>query len=157
MDADNFPSLFWSGEHPGDDFDPNNILHGLFRGYMLVRVGRHIFLGPSHALGGDSARATRTCNAILHSMTTVEAEHLAYICVQVSHIPSSIWSTYLSFHRSQARFTVSSKSQWCESDGVLSYFKLYRTIVSFIRDAIDTEWKDDLLKWRNKSVSCMPL
>ncbi|KAF8123643.1 hypothetical protein EV363DRAFT_1272524 [Boletus edulis] len=65
MDAENFPALFWSGERPGDDFDPDNILHGLFRGYLLVRVGRHIFLGPSHALGGDSARATRTCNAIL--------------------------------------------------------------------------------------------
>lgn len=84
MDAENLPALFWSGERPGDDFDPDNILHGAFRGYMLVRVGRHIFLGPSHALGGDSARATRSCNTILHGMTTIEAEHIAYICVQVS-------------------------------------------------------------------------
>lgn len=40
-------------------------------------------MGPSSALGGDS-RATRSCNAILHNMTAVEAEHIAYICVQVS-------------------------------------------------------------------------
>ena len=43
-------------------------------------------------------------------------------------------------------------SQWCESDGVLSYFDLYRVIVSFIRNAINTEWRDGLLKWWNKSV-----
>ncbi|KAN0074754.1 hypothetical protein V8E55_011803 [Tylopilus felleus] len=36
MDAENFPALFWSGEHPRDDFDPENILHGVFKGYMLV-------------------------------------------------------------------------------------------------------------------------
>lgn len=95
MDAENFPALFWSGEHPRDDFDPENILHGVFKVYMLVWVGRHIFLGPSHALGGDSVRATHTCNAILHGITTVEAEHITYICVQVGHFTSSTSSVYL--------------------------------------------------------------
>jgi len=46
---------------------------------------RHIFMGPSTALGEDS-RATCSCNATLHDMTTVEAEHIAYACVQVSCI-----------------------------------------------------------------------
>jgi hypothetical protein len=45
----------------------------------------HIFTGPSTALGDDS-RATHSCNASLHDMTTVEAEHIAYACVQVSFI-----------------------------------------------------------------------
>jgi hypothetical protein len=40
-------------------------------------------MGPSSAFGGD-AHATCSCNAIVHNMTTVEAEHIAYICVQVS-------------------------------------------------------------------------
>ncbi|KAG6369750.1 hypothetical protein JVT61DRAFT_13620 [Boletus reticuloceps] len=133
MDAENFPTLFWSGERPGDDFDPENILHGLFREYMLVRVGQHIFLGPSHALGGDSVRATHTCNAILHGMTTIEAEHIAYICVQ-------------------AHFVILSMSKWCKSDGVLNYFGLYHVIVSFIHNIINTKWRDDLLKWWNKEM-----
>jgi hypothetical protein len=50
---------------------------------------RHIFTGPSTALGDDS-RATRSCNASLHDMTTVEAEHIAYACVQASFISIDI-------------------------------------------------------------------
>ena len=49
----------------------------------LDKVGRHIFLGPSSAFGGDT-RATRSCNAVLHNMSTVQAEHIGYICIQVS-------------------------------------------------------------------------
>jgi hypothetical protein len=45
----------------------------------------HIFTGPSTALGDDS-RAMRSCNASLHDMTTVEMEHIAYACIQVSFI-----------------------------------------------------------------------
>jgi len=53
---------------------------------------RHIFTGPSTALGDDS-RATRLCNASLHDMTTVEAEHIAYACVQVSFIFIDVLNT----------------------------------------------------------------
>ncbi|KAJ8582679.1 hypothetical protein M405DRAFT_867637 [Rhizopogon salebrosus TDB-379] len=41
----------------------------------------HIFTGPSTSLGEDS-RATHSCNAVLHDITSVEAEHIAYGCVQ---------------------------------------------------------------------------
>jgi hypothetical protein len=46
---------------------------------------RHIFTGPSTALGDDSC-TMRLCNAPLHDMTTIEAEHIAYACVQASFI-----------------------------------------------------------------------
>ncbi|KAG8221417.1 hypothetical protein J3R82DRAFT_1604, partial [Butyriboletus roseoflavus] len=81
-----------------------------------------------------------TCNAILHGMTTIEAEHISYICIQVGHFTSSILSIYLSLHHSQIHFAILSMSQWCESDGVLRYFKLYCVIVSFIHNAINTKW-----------------
>ncbi|KAG8218888.1 hypothetical protein J3R82DRAFT_4567 [Butyriboletus roseoflavus] len=132
MEAKNFPALFWSGEQPGDDFKVDNMFNGLFRGYLLVRVGRHIFLGPSSALGKDS-RGTRSCNAILHGMTTVNVEHIAYICVQT-------------------RFGISLMNQWHENDGVLSYFDQYHKIVSLIQNHVDTTWRDDLLKWWNKQM-----
>jgi hypothetical protein len=38
MVAENLPSLFWSGERPSDDFDPDMMYNGLFRSYFLVRV-----------------------------------------------------------------------------------------------------------------------
>ncbi|KAH7881810.1 hypothetical protein F5I97DRAFT_2000613 [Phlebopus sp. FC_14] len=134
MGAEDFPTLFWSGSMPGDDC--------LFKSYFLVRVSQwsayiktafdDLNLGPSSALGGDS-RATRSCNAILHNMTTVEPEHVAYICMQ-------------------ACFRISSKSQWSEVDEELNYYAMYRGIVSFIRDAPDTAWRDELLKWWNKEL-----
>lgn len=38
MEAEDFPSFFWSGAMPGQDFDPGNMLHGLFKSYFLTRV-----------------------------------------------------------------------------------------------------------------------
>jgi hypothetical protein len=101
MTANDFPAFLWSGNPPGDEYDGDAMTQGLFRGYLLERVShslftahrvshqplaqvmRHIFTGPSTALGDDS-RATRSCNAALHDMVSVEAEHIAYGCVQVS-------------------------------------------------------------------------
>ncbi|KAF9226857.1 hypothetical protein BS17DRAFT_765006 [Gyrodon lividus] len=75
MEAKDYPALFWSRSMPGSDYNADNMLDGLFKSYFLIRVGRHIFMGPSSALGGDS------CNA-MHNMSIVEVEHIAYICVQ---------------------------------------------------------------------------
>jgi hypothetical protein len=100
LTANDFPAFLWSGNPPGCDYDDDAMTEGLLQGYLIERVSsffdiiiyimlicvkvmRHIFTGPSTALGQDS-RATRTCNAALHDMTTVEAEHIAYACVQVS-------------------------------------------------------------------------
>jgi len=100
MTASDFPAFLWSGDPPGSKYNENEMTEGLFQGYLLERVSfclfiayrvlikhlrqvmRHIFTGPSTALGEDS-RATRSCNAALHDMTSVEAEHIAYGCVQV--------------------------------------------------------------------------
>ncbi|KAG2036949.1 hypothetical protein BDR03DRAFT_1011093 [Suillus americanus] len=81
MFANDFPAFLWSGE-PLDTTTMMKLWPGLLRGYLLERVMRHIFTGPSTALGNDS-RATRSCNAVLHDMTTIKAEHIAYGCVQV--------------------------------------------------------------------------
>ncbi|KAG8217991.1 hypothetical protein J3R82DRAFT_6168 [Butyriboletus roseoflavus] len=40
-------------------------------------------------------------------------------------------------------------SCWNEKDGEFSYLELYCLVVLFICSAIDTEWRDDLLKWWN--------
>jgi hypothetical protein len=48
------------------------------------QVMKHLFLGPSSALGaeGESVGAC-PCNARLHNMTEVEAENIAYGVIQV--------------------------------------------------------------------------
>ncbi|KAG1825458.1 uncharacterized protein BJ212DRAFT_1260159, partial [Suillus subaureus] len=97
---------------------------------LIYQIMRHIFTGPSTALGDDS-RATRSCNASLHDMSTVEAEHIAYACVQ-------------------ARFAISNKNKWAEADGEFNYWAFYYNIIDFIHECEDRDWAQGLLKWWNK-------
>ncbi|KAG1796085.1 uncharacterized protein HD556DRAFT_1234928 [Suillus plorans] len=79
-----WPAYLYPGDIPGEDFDAEDIIEGLFRGYLLERVAKHIFTSPSSALKVGVSNGTRACNAKLHRMTGVEAEHIAYAAVQVS-------------------------------------------------------------------------
>lgn len=112
MDSDALPAFLWEGDPPGRDYDPNDMTDSIFKGYLPVRVGTHIFKGPSAALGGES-RGTRPCNAILHDMTSVEAEHVTYSCVLTRHC-------------------ISSRSKWCEVDGKFKYADFYYGIINLL-------------------------
>lgn len=53
-------------------YDPHNILKGLFRGFFLVRVFRHIFTGPRTALKvTDGPIAGKPWNAQILGMLSV--------------------------------------------------------------------------------------
>ncbi|KAF8436567.1 hypothetical protein L210DRAFT_3647883 [Boletus edulis BED1] len=132
MESYDFPALFWSGTMPGQDGDPDDPLPGLFRSYFLVRVARHIFLGPSFAIAHPEKK-NRSCNAILNDVTTIEPEHIAYVCIH-------------------ARFGITSKRQWNEVDGDVNYSEMYRSIIRFIRHADDLKWREGLLQWWNKEI-----
>ncbi|KAG1771128.1 hypothetical protein EV702DRAFT_1049032 [Suillus placidus] len=125
------PAFLWAGDPPGQDYDDDNMFEGMFDGHLLERTMRHIFTSSSSAYGGET-RATRTCNADLHNMTTVEAAHIAYGCLQV-------------------RFGISAKNAWSEIDGAFNYLEFYNNIIELIEDSPDPEWKEDLLKaWNVK-------
>jgi len=49
----------------------------------LIQVLKHIFTSPSSALSSGVSNGTRPCNAKIHGMSEVEAEHIAYAAVQV--------------------------------------------------------------------------
>ncbi|KAN0080290.1 hypothetical protein V8E55_009856, partial [Tylopilus felleus] len=119
MKAENFPAVFWSGDkYPGDTYNPEDMCNGLFQGYVLVQV-RFCFHRPTSTLNMALKKGTKSCNVFLDDMTTVEPEHIAYVCVQ------------------------------SEKDGEFSYCELYRLVVSFIRNVVNIDWRDDLLKWWN--------
>ncbi|KAG1720077.1 hypothetical protein EDB19DRAFT_2044780 [Suillus lakei] len=130
MTSIDFPVFLWAGYPPGSKYNEDAMNEGLFQGYFLERIMRHIFTGPSTALGDDS-RATRSCNASLHDMTTVEAEHIAYAC---------------------ARFAISNKNKWAEADGEFNNRAFYYNIIDFIRECEDRDWAEGLLKWWNKTL-----
>ena len=54
---------------------------------------------------------------------------------------------------SQARFGISAKNRWAETDGPFSYRVFYYTVMEEIEDCVDLEWKKDLLKHYNMHVS----
>ena len=101
MSLDAFPAFLWSGTPPGADFDRDNVLEGMLKGYFLGRVSqadykvwtftqtrqvmRHIFRGASSAFGEEPS-GSRSCNAELHDMSTVVAPNIAYACLQVCNI-----------------------------------------------------------------------
>ncbi|KIM55581.1 hypothetical protein SCLCIDRAFT_134426, partial [Scleroderma citrinum Foug A] len=112
MCADAFPAFLWAGNPPGHNFNEDNMLDGLFKGYLLLHVATHIFKGPSTALGSKSCRL-RPCNAVLHDMVTVEPEHIAYTCVLSQNCMSS--------------------RKWHMLDGAFDYCAFYYNIIDLLR------------------------
>ncbi|KAG1816573.1 hypothetical protein EV424DRAFT_1348185 [Suillus variegatus] len=127
-----WPAYLYPGDIAGEDFDSEDILEGLFRGYLLERVTKHVFTSPSSALKAGVSNGTRACNAKLHGMAGVEAEHIAYAAVQ-------------------ARFAISSLDKWKDRDALFYYTDFYTRIVNLIRGRIDREWVDSLLGHYNES------
>ncbi|KAG2107476.1 uncharacterized protein F5147DRAFT_774303 [Suillus discolor] len=98
MHAAAWPTFAYEGDSPGEDFNPLDMQNGLFKGYLMKWVFRHIFKGPSSALANDGeVVTTRSGNAKLHNMLKVDAEHVAYTFIQ-------------------CRFSISSCDKWQAMD-----------------------------------------
>ncbi|KAI6040192.1 hypothetical protein EDC04DRAFT_2602713 [Pisolithus marmoratus] len=119
MTTNDLPLFLWSEDTLGCNIDDDNKYKDLFQ-------------GPLTALGKVS-RSTHPPNAILHQMTTVKAEHIAYGCLQVC-------------------FAISSWTKWAEMDGTFNYCSFYYNIVDMIQESPDKEWVEWLKKWWNVSL-----
>ena len=73
-----FPSFLYEIETA---YDGENEDIGLFRGFLLVRVYRHIFTGPSSAMN-PTAKVNKS-KARKFRLTEVTGRTIAYACVQV--------------------------------------------------------------------------
>src|SRR5258705_5834331 len=62
-------------------YDEENEDIGLFRGFLLIRVYRHIFTGPSSAMN-PTAKVNKS-KARKFRLTEVTGRTIAYACVQV--------------------------------------------------------------------------
>ncbi|KAG2739105.1 hypothetical protein P692DRAFT_20756614 [Suillus brevipes Sb2] len=117
----------------GEDFDIMNVQDGLFEGFLIERVMKHIITGPSSALTGDDFHVSNSCNAVLHRMMTVEAENIAYAAVQ-------------------ARSAITSRDKWSTDDGNFSYRKFYYRIIDVIHNPPDKTWATAILQHYNLYV-----
>ncbi|KAG2127025.1 hypothetical protein BD769DRAFT_1668151 [Suillus cothurnatus] len=85
MDARAWPALLYKAGATGvagEAFDLTNVQDGLFEGFLVEHVMKHVLTGPLSALTGDDFHISNSCNAVIHGMMTVEAEDIAYAAVQ---------------------------------------------------------------------------
>ena len=142
---EDFPLFLYESETL---YDKDNEDIGLFRGYLLVRVYRHIFTGPISAMNA-TAKVNKS-KAKKFKLTQVTRRTIAYASVQVRY-PRFSHCFLINYH--QAYVALSSMSQWGSSDNLFNIQLFYDTIVEmFERDPKDS-WVVDTLKWWNEYVS----
>ncbi|KAG8917209.1 hypothetical protein FRC01_002600, partial [Tulasnella sp. 417] len=108
-----------------------DVFEGLFRGPLLMKAAKHIFIGPSSADSQDtSSRSTRQGNAALNGMTKVSRETIAYIATMV-------------------RFALSSDESFgADPTRCFDIYAFYRSIVNMLEmPDIQTDVKELLEFW----------
>jgi hypothetical protein len=75
---EDFPSFLYENDSV---YDAENEDIGLFRGFLLVHVYRHIFTGPSSAM--DPNTKANKFKAKKFKLTKVTGRTIAYACIQV--------------------------------------------------------------------------
>ncbi|KAG6835803.1 hypothetical protein H0H93_014549 [Arthromyces matolae] len=105
--ADQFPRFLYPDGHV---YDQSDVYSGLFRGHFCFRVAKHIFQGPSSAHEVPGWTRGKNGNAALAGVTSMSPRSIAYVAVQ-------------------ARFCISSGSQWGSWDKNFDYAKFYWNIV----------------------------
>jgi len=99
MCTDAFPAFLWAGNPPGCDFNEDNMLDRLFKGYLPLCVHSKFLSNDTvchcqeirlqSIYSSSKSCGLHPCNAILHDMITVEPEHITYTCILVS----SVWTS----------------------------------------------------------------
>ncbi|KAG5634421.1 hypothetical protein H0H81_002055, partial [Sphagnurus paluster] len=101
-------------------FDPEDILHLIFRGHILFRACRFIFNGPLTALLDPGSQQGESGNAAIAGLTEMTPRMIAYAAVQV-------------------RFALSLQSSWSISDGAFNYSDFFWVIVHLFGDTEDSK------------------
>ncbi|KAF8891584.1 hypothetical protein CPB84DRAFT_1683224 [Gymnopilus junonius] len=118
-----FPSFMYES---GTQYDPDDETSGLFRGFLLVRVFRHIFTGPSSAL--EASRDANKTKAKVFHIKKVTGRMIAYAAVQ----------TYLA---------LSSAKKWTNFIDCFGLDVFYDNVVSMFEENEETQFIQDTLDW----------
>ncbi|KAJ3525405.1 hypothetical protein NMY22_g10591 [Coprinellus aureogranulatus] len=100
-------------------------------GYSEVAY-KHVFTSPS-SVHGAASKATRSCNARIHGMTSVTVASLAYIATQV-------------------RFALSDSPTFSRTDQATDSEYFYNLIIDLLEDESEQVEVKDLLAWWNQQI-----
>ncbi|THH32813.1 hypothetical protein EUX98_g1393 [Antrodiella citrinella] len=123
--ADQWPRFCYP---EGRQYMPDNEEEGLFKGFLLVRVAKHILTGPHTALKGPGGGG-KGCNARRIGMTGMTPQVLAYVAIQT-------------------RFNICDVQDWDRMDRDFDLSKFWWNIVSFFEDGEGTE----ILEFYNREL-----
>ncbi|KAG6851912.1 hypothetical protein C0991_005040, partial [Blastosporella zonata] len=112
--------------------NPDNVMEGFLRGYLLLCVYRHIFTSPSSSMTG-SRDATKPAKAHIHKLEMVTGCTITYTAVQ-------------------AHFALSSCARWDIKDGKFNLQSLFNNIVALFESAPKDPWVVETLNWWNEQL-----
>lgn len=136
---EDFPSFLYESE---TFYDEGNEDIGLFRGYLLVRVYRHIFTGPTSAMN-PAAKANKS-KAKKFKLTEVTGRTIAYASVQVCRLRLA---NHFLINYHEAYVALSSMSQWGSSDNLFNLQLFYDAVVEMFERNPKDPWVVDTLEW----------
>ncbi|KIJ89513.1 hypothetical protein K443DRAFT_117882, partial [Laccaria amethystina LaAM-08-1] len=111
-----WPSFLYNeGEYDREERDK-----GLFKGYLLLRVYRHIFTSPSSAIG-KVRKGTKPSKAQIYGMKRASGRTIAYACVQT-------------------RFLLNNLNSWSTVDGHFDLHTFYNNIVALFEMNPRSPW-----------------
>ncbi|KIO00463.1 hypothetical protein M404DRAFT_16375 [Pisolithus tinctorius Marx 270] len=129
--ADCWPYFLYKNK----EYDPENLVRGLFKNAMLIQAFKHIFTSPSSADSetGLNNKHSQAHVAMLLGMKSICPRAIAYTAVQL-------------------RFALSSCNSWCIVDEDFDYEKFYNNMITFFKDVHTPQEQveiSDLLLWWN--------
>ncbi|KAJ3534587.1 hypothetical protein NMY22_g6866 [Coprinellus aureogranulatus] len=114
------------------DYNPKDPWDGLLRSSLLIKAYKHVFTSPS-SVHSAASKATRSCNARIHGMTSVTVASIAYIATQV-------------------RFALSDSPTFSRTDQLTDSEYFYNLIIDLLEDESEQAEVRDLLKWWDQQI-----
>ncbi|KDQ25010.1 hypothetical protein PLEOSDRAFT_1067686 [Pleurotus ostreatus PC15] len=114
------------------DYDRDNPEEGLFRNVVLIRILRHLLIGPGAALRPEQ-KQTRRSNARIIGATTVNAYLIAYAACL-------------------ARFMLNNSKEWDHTDFQFDVSAFYDRIINYFDSGKDDDNVIELLAWFQREV-----
>ncbi|EIW86097.1 hypothetical protein CONPUDRAFT_148212 [Coniophora puteana RWD-64-598 SS2] len=128
-----FESSGEPGMHSDGGYDKDDVARGMFKGFLLVRVGKHIMVAPKAALKEDPLPLSCRSKGSIMDTPCIIAEHLPYLTL--------------------AGRSAMSTQQWgATADGGYVWEKEYNRMLALVWDPLHEEEIADALRYLNLKI-----
>ena len=115
------------------------------RTWICLQAYKYIFTSPSSV--EKEPKATRSGNAQIHGMMRVTMPSIAYVAMQVNHLPFIHTRVLIPI---QVRFALSSSPVFSRTDTMTDSERFYNTVLDLFDDVEEWEEVNELQTWWNR-------